>query len=166
MLQHTPDPRKAFFALPPMLKPSGYLAADVYKKTFAAYVLGTKYWVRPVTRTMDPERLYRLTQRWVDTMWPISRQIGKIPRVGQLINWRLLVADYQWMGLPDDLAREWAYLDTFDMLAPRYDAPQTLKTMRRWFQRAGLVDVDVHYGYNGIEGRGRTPPDRGMIEGR
>jgi len=135
MLQHTPDPRKAFFALPPMLKPSGHLVADSYQKTFAAYVLGTKYYARFLTRNMDPERLSRWTERWVDRMWPISRLMGKIPKIGTSLNWRLLVADYTWLGLREDLAKEWAYLDTLDMLVPRYDAPQTLKTMRRWFRQ-------------------------------
>jgi len=43
------------------------------------------------------------------------------------------------------------------MLSPRYDLPQTLSTVRRWFAEAGLENVTVQYGYNGIEGRGRKP---------
>jgi hypothetical protein len=56
--------------------------------------------------------------------------------------------------LLDDVLKEWAILDTFDMLSPRYDNPQTIDNVREWFERAGLLDIDVHYGYNGIEGRG------------
>jgi hypothetical protein len=44
-----------------------------------------------------------------------------------------------------------------DMLSPMYDLPQTLKTFTRWHHEAGLVDIDVHYGFNGIEGRGKKP---------
>jgi hypothetical protein len=74
------------------------------------------------------------------------------------LNWRLLVADYRGVfDLPDDLLREWAILDTFDMLSPRYDFPQTQDTLKAWFAQAGMTDVEVHYGYNGIEGRGRKP---------
>ncbi len=155
MLQHTPDVHGAFMALPPMLKPGGALVVDVYRKTFSSTVLATKYYARLLTRHMEPERLYALTRAWIDLVWPLSRAIGKIPRAGRLINWRLLVADYSALGLADAALKEWAVLDTFDMLSPRYDAPQTLATVRRWFTEAGLTDVDVHYGYNGIEGRGR-----------
>ncbi|MBI4576848.1 MAG: hypothetical protein HY722_11345 [Planctomycetes bacterium] len=54
-----------------------------------------------------------------------------------------------------DLLKEWAYLDTFDMLAPRHDFPQTRATLGRWLQEAGLEAVDVHYGHNGLEARAR-----------
>jgi 2-polyprenyl-3-methyl-5-hydroxy-6-metoxy-1,4-benzoquinol methylase/uncharacterized protein YbaR (Trm112 family) len=157
MLQHTPDVRGAFMALPPMLKPGGHLVVDVYKKTLAATLLATKYYARVLTRRMEPERLYALTRRWIDLVWPLSRLISRIPRAGRLINWRLLVADYSALGLSDAVLKEWAVLDTFDMLSPRYDSPQTLATLRRWFVEAGLTDIDVHYGYNGIEARARKP---------
>jgi len=155
VLQHTPDVHKAFLALPLMLKPGGELVADVYKKTFFRAVLQTKYYVRPLTRNIAPERLYRLTKRWVNLMWPLSAMIRKIPRFGPSINWRLLVADYSGCGLKGNLLKEWAYLDTFDMLAPRYDSPQTISTMQQWFAETDLVEVEVRYGYNGIEGRGK-----------
>jgi SAM-dependent methyltransferase len=157
MLQHTPDVHKAFAALPPMLKPGGELVVDVYKKNLVGMLLQTKYYARPLTRNIAPERLYGLTRKWVDLMWPVSGLIRGIPRIGHSINWRLLVADYSFAGVSRDLLKEWAYLDTFDMLAPRYDSPQTLSTMRKWFAAAGLDDVEVGNGYNGIEGRGKRP---------
>jgi SAM-dependent methyltransferase len=157
MLQHTPDVYRAFSALPPMLKPGGELVVDVYEKTLFGILLATKYYVRPLTRNMAPERLYRLTKRWVDLMWPLCTVIRKIPRIGHAINWRLLVADYSPWGLRGDLLREWAYLDTFDMLSPRYDSPQTISSVRTWFVAAGLAEIEVNYGYNGIEGRGKRP---------
>lgn len=156
MLQHTPDVAGAFRALPPMLKPGGALVVDVYKKTFLATALGTKYWVRWLTRRMDPDRLYRFTKRWVDVMWPLCTVIRRVPRIGPSINWRLLVADYSAWGLQGEVLKEWAYLDTFDMLSPRYDSPQTLATLRRWFEDAGMEGVDVRYGHNAVEGRGRV----------
>jgi hypothetical protein len=104
---------------------------------------------------MAPERLYRLTKKWVDLMWPLSTVIRKIPRIGHSINWRLLVADYSPWGLQGDLLKEWAYLDTFDMLSPRYDSPQTISSVRTWFVAAGLAEIEVNYGNNGIEGRGK-----------
>jgi 2-polyprenyl-3-methyl-5-hydroxy-6-metoxy-1,4-benzoquinol methylase/uncharacterized protein YbaR (Trm112 family) len=155
MLQHTPDVHKAFLALPPMLKPDGELAVDVYKKTFFRTYLATKYYARRLTRNMEPTRLYGLTRRWLDFIWPISRLISRIPRIGPTINWRLLVPDYSRSGLQESMLKEWAYLDAFDMLSPRYDSPQTLKTLLSWFEEAGMTGIEVRYGYNGIEGRGK-----------
>jgi SAM-dependent methyltransferase len=158
VLQHTPDPRRSFLALPRLLKPGGQIVADVYKKTFLRYVLGTKYWVRPFTRNMDPETLYRAVRRYVDFMWPIAEYVRRIPKIGVPLNWRLLIGDYTNEGVPTAQLREWAYLDTFDMLAPKYDFPQTLSTVRRWFEEASLTEIDVRFGYNGIQGRGIRSP--------
>jgi SAM-dependent methyltransferase len=156
VLQHTPDPRSAFMSIVQHLCPGGKVAADIYAKTFRQWLLNTKYWVRPFINRKDPQTLYASLKRYVDSMWPLARIIRRIPGIGHTINWRLLIADYARL-LPhadDATLKEWAYLDTFDMLSPMYDKPQTLRRFRRWFCEAGLDQVDVHYGYNGIEGRG------------
>jgi SAM-dependent methyltransferase len=153
VIQHTPDPYKAFMALPQYLKNGGNLVIDVYKKTLSVY-LAAKYYVRFFTRNMEADKLYRHTKKYVDFMWPIANIVRRIPKIGPKINWALCIADYSQIGLKDKMLKEWAYLDTFDMLSPRYDYPQTLKTVKKWFQDAGLGDIDVRYGYNGIEARG------------
>jgi hypothetical protein len=104
---------------------------------------------------MPPAFLYEAACRYVKLMWPIARLIHRLPH-GRQINWALLIADYRDVyDLNDDMLREWAILDTFDMLSPRYDAPQTLENVREWFRVAGLDAVEVEIGYNGIEGRGK-----------
>ncbi|HVB22662.1 MAG TPA: methyltransferase domain-containing protein [Ktedonobacteraceae bacterium] len=155
VLQHTPDVEKAFLALPPMLKSNGDLVVDVYKKTIGRAYMQTKYYVRFMTRNMEPTRLYQRTKRWIDFIWPLAVLIRKIPRIGPILNWRLLVPDYSREGVPVNSLKEWAYLDAFDMLSPRYDSPQTIKTVQRWFEKAGMAEVVVKYGYNGIEGHGK-----------
>ena len=157
VLQHTPDPRRALLALPRHLKPGGNLVVDIYRASTVRCLLEPKYWIRPLTRRISPETLYRVVRRYVDLMWPLASLIRRIPRIGPSLNWRLLVADYSRDGLTGDVLKEWAYLDTFDMLAPRYDQPADRATLTRWFSEAGLVDVEVTYGYNGIEGRGSRP---------
>ena len=39
--------------------------------------------------------------------------------------------------------REWAVLDTFDWLSPRFDNPQNLKTVRRWTLGSGLTGIEI-----------------------
>lgn len=149
VLQHTPDPRRAFLSLCRHLKPGGELAADVYVKSLGRFWLQTKYLVRPFTRRMEPERLYRWVHRYVDLMWPVASLIRRVPKLGPSINWRLLIADYSNEGVTGPALKEWAYLDTFDMLAPRYDQPQTMKTVQAWLEEAPL-DGEVFSGMNGI----------------
>jgi SAM-dependent methyltransferase len=159
VLQHTPDPEGAFLNLPRYLKPGGKLASDVYVKNLTKWVLQPKYWVRPFTKGRNPKMLYSRIVQYVDFMWPVATLIRKIPKIGPSINWKLILPDYS-RELPnasDATLKEWTYLDAMDMLSPMFDLPQTLGTFKGWHQKAGLVDIDVHYGFNGIEGRGTKP---------
>jgi uncharacterized protein YbaR (Trm112 family)/SAM-dependent methyltransferase len=155
VLQHTPSPSRAFAALPWVLKPGGWLCADIYKVSFWRTIAQTKYWVRPFTRRMNPDALYARVQRWVDFMWPLSNLIRRLPK-GYAINWRLLVADYSFLGLQGQMLKEWSYLDTFDMLSPRYDRPATKETFRQWAVQANLTDIDACYSPHGVVLRARV----------
>lgn len=159
VLQHTPRVEEAFMQLPFHLKSGGNLVVDVYRKFSGIQgLMRTKYWVRPFTRKMPPEKLYRWCKKYVEFMWPLARRMSRIPYLGRRLNLFLLIADYTGIySLSDGMLREWAILDTFDKLSPAYDYPQSLETVQMWFRNASLVNVEVHYGgYNNgiIEGRG------------
>jgi len=153
VLQHTPDPKKSFFNLVNYLKPNGKICVDVYRKLRLLFF--TKYFVRIFTRKMNSERLYQRCRKWVNLLWKPTAFVVKLPK-GRFINKLLFVfADYRgWLPLKDEMLKEWAILDTFDMLSPRYDKPQSLKTIKKWFFDSGLKNIEVVPGYNGIEGRG------------
>lgn len=159
VLQHTPNPGRSFAALVPALRPGGELVADVYNLASTSRILTPYYILRMFTRRMDAERLYGFTRRWVDFMWPISGAIRRVPKVGYRINWRLMVPDYSHIGLDGELLREWAYLDCFDALSPKYDKPQVKAVVRKWCTEAGLKNVIVKNGYNGIEIHGSAAPE-------
>jgi SAM-dependent methyltransferase len=159
VLQHTPSPEKAFSNLPCYLKPDGKLAIDVYlrRKGFKKWT-DTKYWARPLTKNVPPAELYKWVCRYIDLMWPLSRIIHKIPGLGSRLNWKLLIADYRDVfPLPEAMLKEWAILDTFDMLAPTYDSSQFLETVEKWFGKANLVDIDMWTENALIVGRAKTP---------
>lgn len=161
VLQHTPDPRRAFFSLVAMAKAGGHLVVDVYKRNRVSKLVSftpappTKYWVRPVTKRLPPRSLYALVKAYVLLMWPASRVIARLPRYGRNINWMLLIADHSNLGLSDEAQRKWAVLNTFDMLAPRFDIPQTIGEVRNWFQSDRFADIEVDFGFNGIVGKAR-----------
>lgn len=157
VLQHTPDIKKAFLSLPPMLCKGGELVIDVYNKSFFYVYFQPKYYIRPFIQNIKSERLYHQTKRWIDLWWPLCCLIRKIPVAGPSFNSRVLgIADCTALGLNKEQLKQWAYLDTFDSFSPRYDFPQKINSVRSWFQEAGLHDVNVKYGYNGIEGKGKV----------
>jgi SAM-dependent methyltransferase len=155
VIQHTPQPEQSFSFLANCVRPGGELVIDVYAARLRS-LLSWKYLLRPVTRRMNRERLYRLIERVTPPLLTISDILYRaFGRFGLRI---LPIVHYPALELPPDVALRWAILDTFDMYSPAHDHPQTLPTVTRWFEEAGFVDVCVEYGPNGIVGRGRRPP--------
>jgi SAM-dependent methyltransferase len=143
VLQHTPDPRRAFLSLPRHLKPGGRLAVDIYQGGWIR-ALNTKYWLRPLTSRLPQDRLFRAVERSVPFFLSLSIHAGRIPVVGKVARRLLPVANYDGMfGLDRRQLKEWAVLDTFDMLSPEYDQPQTPRALHRWTHEAGLQEIEV-----------------------
>ena len=153
VLQHTPDVAKAFAALPPMVQKGGQLCVDYYWKRFRT-MLHSKYLVRPFTKRMSQPKLFSLLQRWVPRMLFASQTLGRVPLLGQVLRRLVPVADYtDDYALTKQQLEEWALLDTFDMLAPQYDSPQTAKTARQWFEKVNFINVQVgHWAHLGARG--------------
>jgi SAM-dependent methyltransferase len=157
VLQHTPDVRTAFMHLPDQLKTGGRLIVDVYPKSFWL-CFWPKYWLRPLTRRLTQDRLFTLVKLMVKYLLPVSLVIGRIPYIGRKLRYLVPVCNYE----PDyplnpEQIMEWAVLDTYDMLAPAYDQPQTAATLLSWFKEAGLRNLEV-FPRNFIVGRGTKAP--------
>lgn len=156
VLQHTPDVERAFFSLVPFLKSGGELAIDVYRRKFAFTRWNSKYLYRWLTRRMPRERLRRLIESYVPAWIPIDNALQRVPVLRRLAPF--LVPCWNYTGifpLTSAQIREWAVLDTFDALSPAFDQPQTMDTVRAWFERAGLSGIAVEIGGTGLVGRGR-----------
>jgi len=152
VLQHTPDPERAFKSLAAYVRPGGELVVDLYPKRLTA-LLSWKYVLRPITTRLERERLYRVIEQAVDVFLPLAKPLRAIAgRAGVRL---LPISEYSHLGLTPALNREWAVLDTFDMYAPAHDHPQSAATLKRWFGDVGFRDVLVARGPNGIIGRGK-----------
>ena len=153
VLQHTPDPQHAFLELAEFVRPEGgEVVIDVYKKTLLAR-LQWKYFLRPFTRWIPDRVLYMLVRLIVPIL--LSLTIVAYKMLGRLGTRLSPIASYPALGLPYKIHKEWSILDTFDMYSPRYDNPQTLRAVRKWFTKGGLKDIEVRYGQNGIVGKGK-----------
>jgi SAM-dependent methyltransferase len=143
VLQHTPDVRRAFMALPKYVKKGGKLAVDVYPKLFLN-MFWPKYWLRPFTKQMPQKYLLRIIELMLKYFFPVSLAIGRIPILGRKLRHTIPVANYEGiLPLSHTQLKEWAFLDTFDMLAPAYDQPQSFGTLAHWFDFAGLQNIEI-----------------------
>ncbi len=144
VLQHTPDVAAAFAALPPVLAGGGgQLCVDFYELSWKSW-FWPKYWLRPLTRRLPQQLLFRTLERLVPPLLSISMTLGRIPFVGQSIKHLVPVANYHgFFSLSQQQLREFALLDTFDMFAPRYDSPQTAAAVRGLLRQSGLRETAV-----------------------
>ncbi len=143
VLQHTPDVAKAFTSLTQIVGRGGQLCADFYWKRFRT-MMHSKYLFRPFMKTMNKASLFKLLENWVPRLLHISQLLGRIPLIGRALKRIVPVADYTGRyPLSKRQLEEWALLDTFDMLGPEYDSPQTARTIRRWISSAGFNKIEL-----------------------
>ena len=156
VLQHTPDVRLAFLSLPPMLRPGGKIAVDLYP-WLLRNLAWSKYWLRPITKRLPTNMLFRLVERATPVMLAMSRVVTRVPMVGRYLRYLIPVVNYEGTyALTETQLREWAVLDTFDMLAPAHDHPQRQSMLAAWFAEAGLEERAIErVGF--LVGRGTKP---------
>jgi len=154
VLQHTPDVAKSFSRLPPLLDVSGKLCVDFYWKRFRT-MMHAKYLFRPFTKTVETNKLFSFLEKAVPYLLICSQILGRVPVAGKVLKRVVPVADYTGrFPLSDKQLKEWALLDTFDMLAPEYDNPQSVSTVKKWFEEENFHDIEVFHAAH-LVGRGR-----------
>ncbi len=157
VLQHTPDPEAAFHNLVRMLKPGGRISVDVYRKDGLIRPWKSKYLWRWLTTRMPPDKLLAFLEWFIPKWLPIDTAIKSIPYAGNYFGSIIPCWNYMHTPLSQEQKRAWAIMDTFDALAPAYDLPAHIDDVRRWAVTAGLEDIDVHPGGNGVVANGRRP---------
>ena len=137
VVQHTPDPERAFRSLVPLVRPGGEVAVWVYRRWL---VPQPSYWLRRLTRGMPEPRATRFIEWYVPKAMAVSGALGRVPRVGRWLRRMVPVADYRGrLPLSAEQVNERALMDTHDMLITRYTFPQRWKDLRRWMR--DLEDV-------------------------
>lgn len=156
VLQHTPDPARAFEALLSKVRPGGRLSVDYYRKIPYPTAFSTpKYLWRPITIRLSPERLFRLVSWYVPKWLPIDSALKSvlfgIPRLGPMLAGLIPIPcwNHLRMGLSYRQRREWAILNTFDALGARYDTPMTAGEVARMVAGPGR-EIRISLGANGV----------------
>ncbi|MBA3765944.1 MAG: methyltransferase domain-containing protein [Acidobacteria bacterium] len=158
VVQHTPDVKRTVMSLIPFLKPGGKIAIDIYLKLPWIHRWTAKNWYRPLTKRMPRTMLRKFVEWYVPRWIPIDNLCQRLPVLRTVVPAIIPCWNYTGMlPLTADQIEKWAILDTFDALSPRYDSPQTIETAREWFEEAGLLEIDVRAGGNGILAGGVRP---------
>lgn len=144
VLQHTPDPARAFRSLAAMVRPGGHLAVDIYRLG-AVSILHPKYVLRPFRHFASSEQIFSAVRRAVPVLLPIKAALRKIPVLGvPLAHVLVPVPDYRGrLPLSNEQALIWSELDTLDFFSPEHDHPATRATVARWCREANLTDVSI-----------------------
>lgn len=141
VIQHTPDPHGALQALPRILRAGGKIAVTIYeRKPWTTF--NTKYLIRPFTRRLPHRLLYAGLAAAMPVLFGLAEVLFRLPVLGRLFPFVVPVANYvHEKDLPLRRRYRWALLDTFDMLSPRYDAPQTESEVRSALSTAGVDSI-------------------------
>ncbi|MCO6509868.1 MAG: methyltransferase domain-containing protein [Aridibacter famidurans] len=125
VVQHTPEPKKTLRSLAGVVRAGGSLAVTIYPRRFFTK-LHSKYLVRPLARRMDKKRLLSLVESSMKVLFPLTSFLFRIPILGRAFRFVIPVANYvEEPQLEKEQRYQWAVLDTFDMLSPRFDQPMT-----------------------------------------
>lgn len=157
VLQHTPSPEKSFKNLIRYLKKGGKITIDIYPKKLKN-LLHFRYFLRPITTRIKPKKLYWFIKNiWVPILLPLSNIIVEIPfGFGRLLKNAIPVENIKKRVKTrnKEELRKWSTLTTFDWLSAKYDFPQSLKNIQRWFRECNL-DGKVYLDNDIIIGRGK-----------
>ena len=162
VLDHTPDPRRAFLGLAKLLKPGGRIAIWVYpvERPALERIINLH---RAVSRRLPLGVLVPLSRLMAPVGALKRRLMASRNRVVARFGVALNVLTIGVSMHPDPEVR---VCDTLDWYAPRYLSRHTPEEVRGWFEEAGLVDVvdlardqaHFHAGQgNGVNFAGRRP---------
>jgi SAM-dependent methyltransferase len=161
VLQYVPDPKPAFLGLMKFLRPDGKLAIDTYRKEQWPTRWASRQVWRPITKRMPQDMLFHIVKWYVPRWLPVDNALDEVRffwRFAEYIRGIVPCFNYKGsknhQGLTEDQLREWAILDTFNVLAPQYEHSHNLDEIQSWFEEAGLSNIQVQGGGNGIKGCG------------
>lgn len=141
VIQHTPQPRKTIAAVARVVKAGGKVAVTIYERK-SWTLLYPKYWLRPITKRIEKTRLLRIIKGLMPLLFPITNLLFRLPVLGPLFVFMIPVANYvNEPRLTRSQRYDWAILDTFDMLSPEYDQPQTEGEVTQMFAAEGLKKI-------------------------
>ena len=141
VIQHTPEPLRSVAALPRMIKAGGRIAVTIYERKPLTF-LYSKYLLRQLTKRIDKTMLLRAIERSMWFLFPLTNVLFRVPLLNRVFAFAIPVANYvDEPALSSKQRYDWAILDTFDMLSPAYDQPQTEQEVTDALSGEGIIEI-------------------------
>lgn len=158
VIQHTPNTERTIAALYEQVKPGGWVVIDHYGP-YPTWYFRSAALLRQIFLRLPPDRAMGYTERIVDLFLPLHRRWSHLTVPRKLLKIVSPVQAYYatFPQLDQQLQREWAVLDTYDMLTDRYKRFRSRKRIHRTLERLGLEELWCETGGNGVEARGKRP---------
>jgi ubiquinone/menaquinone biosynthesis C-methylase UbiE len=156
VIQHTPNVEESFNQMVKFVKPGGKIVIDVYGKNWKT-IFYSRFWFRPITKRMNNARLLKIVEWYVPLWFPISSILLKIPLIGKFLAQIIPISNYskQYPFMSKKDLVKWAILDTFDMLSPAYDNPQSISSLKKFAKNNNIKIEYCGKGHNGYVLRGK-----------
>jgi 2-polyprenyl-3-methyl-5-hydroxy-6-metoxy-1,4-benzoquinol methylase len=168
VIQHTPSPEETIAALARYVKPGGALVIDHYGPAYPATF--SRRFLRSLLLRLPQSTAKKLSLAIARVLLPLhklgwNQKRGRWRWRRQLQRFSPLVDHYEvFPELGEQLLSEWALLDTHDTLTDYYKHLRSPEEIEACLRACGLVDLEVSYGGNGVEARGRMPEERVEVE--
>ncbi len=159
VVQHTPEPEVTIAQLYRHVAPGGNLVFDHYTYQIGWFTK-TSPLFRVILKRLSPERGMSATESLVDVFLPLHKSATRMNRALRRVVHHLspIVSYYSELPeLDEDQQREWALLDTHDILTDWFKHFRTRSQIQRVLEDLGAEDTWCEYGGNGVEARGRRP---------
>ncbi len=137
VLDHTPDPRRAFLSLAKLLKPGGRIAIWVYPQERPALERIVAIH-RAISKRLPLGVLLPLS-RLMAPVGGLKRKLMANPN--RLVNRSGVALHLLTIGVSMHPDPEVRICDTLDWYAPRYLSRHTPEEVLRWFQEAELIEI-------------------------
>ncbi len=139
VLQFTPDFKQSIKSLVDKAKPGSEIVVDFFAVNGWWTKIHAKYFMQPFTSKMPHEKLLRKIENNIDWLIKAHNFFNKIG-IGRIVNRFLPICDMKGT-FPDNLTkeeqREWAIMDTFNMLSPKHEHPEKPSNVVKWFKEFG-----------------------------
>lgn len=138
VIQHTPNPEESLRSLPRVLKKDAPIAVTIYERKRWTKFSG-KYLLRPLTKRLNKKALLYAIKAAMPVLFPLTELAFRLPYLDRVFKFVIPIANYvDETQLSLRRRYRWALLDTFDMLAPQYDQPQTEEEVSKALRSAGI----------------------------
>jgi 2-polyprenyl-3-methyl-5-hydroxy-6-metoxy-1,4-benzoquinol methylase len=160
VIQHCPDPARAFKYLCRYVKPGGEIVIDCYQREpfrDASWTYLIKHMLRVITRRMPHWLLFWCVKSTIGALYNVKAAINKIPLAGPKLQRLIPIGELKRRDWTPEQMKQIKSLNVFDMLSPKYDNPQSVATVRGWIAEENFQLLKCEIGQNGVNAKARRP---------